>query len=336
MNLTEKMKYRVLGRTGLKVSELGFGGHEYRRPLPTTLGKWGDIDLEVFMQKQPRRTPLIEKGIQQGINYFDATQPEEAKSLGMALNELRVREDVYVALMILSPLQKLAGKPERYWNRTITEDVEEKLELLQSSYTDILNVHMPEVGYSRERLTATIEALKELQEEGKIGWIGASSHEPSFLAELVRTFNCFDSVMVRYNYHLNDTADVIFPLCKARGIGVVIMKPLAWPYYGIPFMRFTPPGPEQNQLTPAQNSIRWILKSEEVSTVVPGMNNHEELEENLKAITYEEEPDVKVLQKHLETSRSSAARDILEKMLTDKSIDIRFFAKRALKELEGK
>ncbi|NIW12584.1 MAG: hypothetical protein GWN31_01315, partial [Candidatus Thorarchaeota archaeon] len=138
MNLSDKMKYRVLGRTGLKVSELGFGGHEYRRPLPTTLGKWGDINLKEFKEKQPQRNPLIEKGIEQGINYFDATQPEEAKSLGIALKELRAREDVYVALMILTPLQKLAGKPERYWKRTIIEDVEEKLELLQSNYTDIL------------------------------------------------------------------------------------------------------------------------------------------------------------------------------------------------------
>ena len=115
MNLTDEMKYRVLGRTGLNVSELGFGGHEYRRPLPTTLGKWGDLNLKEFMEKQPQRNPLIEKGIEMGINYFDATQPEEAKSLGIALKELGVREDVYEALMILSPLQRIAGKPKRYW-----------------------------------------------------------------------------------------------------------------------------------------------------------------------------------------------------------------------------
>jgi aryl-alcohol dehydrogenase-like predicted oxidoreductase len=89
-------------------------------------------------------------------------------------------------------------------------------------------------------------------------------------------------------------------------------------------------------LTPAQNSIKWILESEEVSTVVPGMNNHEELEENIEAITAKEEPSVNVLQKHLEVSQSPAARDILAKMLTDQAIDIRFFAKRALKQLEGR
>ncbi|MFQ6075159.1 MAG: hypothetical protein ACE5Z5_03335 [Candidatus Bathyarchaeia archaeon] len=60
-----------MGRTGLKVSELGFGGHEYRRPLPTTLGRWGEIDLDEFMRKQPERNELIGKAIGAGINYFD-------------------------------------------------------------------------------------------------------------------------------------------------------------------------------------------------------------------------------------------------------------------------
>jgi aryl-alcohol dehydrogenase-like predicted oxidoreductase len=332
MNVRTKMNYRVLGRTGLKVSELGFGGHEYRRPLPTTLGKWGDINLNEFLKKQPQRNQLIEKGIDLGINYYDATQPEEAKSLGIALKELGVREEVYVALMILSPLQRLVGKPKRYWKRMIIEDVEEKLELLQSSYADILNVHMPEIGYSKERLTATIEALRELQEEGMIGWIGASSHKPRFLAELVRTFDCFDSVMVRYNYHLKETRDAIFPLCKVLEIGVIVMKPLTWPFYGLPFMKFASTNQEKDKLTPAQSSIKWILESEEVSTVVPGMNNARELVENFEAITRDEEPDIEELQKYLELATSPTARDKIQDMLKDQAIDIRFYAERVLKE----
>ena len=54
------MRYRKLGRTGLKVSELGFGGHEYRRPLPTTLGQWDNINQKEFTKKQPARTKLVE------------------------------------------------------------------------------------------------------------------------------------------------------------------------------------------------------------------------------------------------------------------------------------
>jgi predicted aldo/keto reductase-like oxidoreductase len=59
-------------------------------------------------------------------------------------------------------------------------------------------------------------------------------------------------------------------------IGVVVMKPIAWPYYGIPFTCFGPLENEAVRCIPVQNSRRWILDSEEVSTVVPGMNSHEE------------------------------------------------------------
>ncbi|MHA2393745.1 MAG: aldo/keto reductase [Promethearchaeota archaeon] len=324
------MKYRILGRTGLRVSELGFGGHEYKRPLPTTLGRWGDIDLQEFMKKQPRRNELIEKAIELGINYYDATQPEEAKSLGIALKEAGAREDVYVALMILRPLNKIAGKPRSDWERIITEDVEEKLDLLQSSYADLLYLHQPEAGYSIERFTETIEVLRKLKEEGSIRWIATSSHKPRFLGELIRAYDCFDSVMIRYNYHLQEARDVIFPLCKAQEIGVVVMKPISWPYYGIPFTCFGPIE-EKGPLSPIQNSLRWILNSEQVSTVVPGMNNRKELEENVKAIEIDEKIDEKILNRYLEMAQEPRSKEKLEKMLSDPSVDIRHFSKRALK-----
>ena len=179
------------------------------------------------------------------------------------------------------------------------KDVEEKLELLQSSYTDILHIHMPEIGYSRDRLTETIKVLRGLKEENIVGSIAASSHKPRFLAELIRTYDCFDSVTVRYNYHLQEVREVIFPLCKALEIGVVVMKPISWPYYGIPFTRFGPVEGEGSPYTPAQISLRWILSSKEVSTIIPGMNSQEELKENLTAIERNERVEEKILKRGL-------------------------------------
>ena len=191
---------------------------------------------------------------------------------------------------------------------------------------------MPEVGYSSERLNVTIEALRELKEEGRIRWIAASSHDSRFLAELIRTFNCFDSVMVRYNYHLQEAREVIFPLCKALEIGVVIMKPIAWPYYGIPFTHFGKYEEGEGISTPIQNSIKWILNSKDVSTVVPGMNGQDELIENIEAIESDVPINEKILERYLKNAKDKEAKLDLEKLLDDSCIDIRYFSKRALKQ----
>jgi len=327
------MKYRVLGRTGLKVSEIGLGGHEYRRPLPTTLGRWGEIDIEKFMETQPKRNEIVKRAIEAGINYFDVTQIEEMKSLGLALKALGGREEIYIAAMIVSPFRKLGETPRSKWRDIIHEGLEYRLKLLQTDHVEIFNLHAPEDNYSREKFHATMEILKEMKEEGKIGWIGASSHDPRFLAELIRKYDCFDSVMVRYNYHLQEARDVLFPLCKLLDIGVVVMKPFCWPYYGIPFMRFGPvEGEEESPYTPAQLCLRWILSSPEVSTVVPSVNAMEELEENLAAVVKNDRIDEKILDLYLKAATGPEAKEKLERMLNDPAVDIRYYAERALRE----
>jgi len=323
------VKYRVLGRTGLKVSELGFGGHEYRRPLPTTLGRWGEIDIEKFMKTQPARNALVRRAIELGVNFFDATQPEETKSLGLALREVGADSSVHLATMILRPLSKMADKPRSEWRQTVREEVEKNLQLLQMDHTDILNLHMPEIDYSKERLTAALDVLQEYRNEGRIGFVGASSHHLRFLAELMRKYDCFDTVMIRYNYHLQEARDIIFPLAKALEVGVVVMKPLAWPYYGIPFTRFGPVEGEEGELTPVQLNLRWILSFPEVSTAVPGMNSQAELEENSAAIVKEAPVNEEILDRYLKTAVGPEGRKRLREMLDDKDIDIRYFAERA-------
>jgi aryl-alcohol dehydrogenase-like predicted oxidoreductase len=320
----------MLGRTGLQVSELGCGGHEYRRPLPTTLGRWGEIDEAAFQRRQPARTRFIEAAIAAGVNYFDATQPEEAKSLGHALAALGRRRDVYVAIMSLRPLRRMAEAPQRTWRRLLVSDVEATLALLQSDYADVLNVHMPERGYSPARLTAAVEVFEELKEQGRVRFLGASSHTPRFLAELLRRYDCFDTVMVRYNYHLQDARDVLFPVCKALEVGVIVMKPIAWPYYGIPFTRFGPVVGDGGAYTPVQTCLRWTLAASDVATVVPGMNGIDELEENLGAIAPIETVDIRVLDRYLHAATGSNGPAKLAALRADAAADVRHFAERAL------
>jgi len=325
------MKYRILGRTGLRVSVIGLGGHEYRRWLP------GNRDMEHFVRTQPERNKLVGRAIDVGINYFDTTFLEEAESLGRALKTLGVRrDDIYISAMIVGLFKKLAENDPSTWQKIITDGVEERLRLLNTDYVDTFRVCMPEEFYSPGRLKATLEVLQEFKEEGKAHSIGASSHQPRFLAELIRRYDCFDTVMVRYNYHLHEVRENLFPLTKALDVGVVIMKPFAWPYYGIPFTRFGPIEGEKGLYTAAQTSLRWILDCPEVATVAPGINNVNELEEGVRAVTEDKNGiDEELLERHLKVAQGPQARAKLRAMLNAPDADIRHYAEQALKQMKG-
>jgi len=318
------MNYRILGRTGLKVSELGLGGHEYRRWLPR------ERDNKEFLKTQPQRNKLIERAIDAGVNYFDTTFVEEAESLGSAVKALGRREDIYISAMIVGLFKNMEEASPTRWREMIVEGVEERLRLLQTDHVDIFRICMPENDYSRNKMEITLKVLEEMKDQGKIGSIGASNHESRFLAELIRKYDCFDSIMIRYNYHLREAKEILFPLCKALNIGVVVMKPFSWPYYGISFAHFRPVDLEIGYYTPAQTGLRWILNSPEVATIVPGVNSLDELEENLTGVTKEGKIDDGVLEQRLQVAQSQQGKEILRKMLDHSAIDLRFYAQRAL------
>ncbi len=336
------MRYRVLGRTGLSVSELGLGGHEYARfanlhHFPGERGLEEEVGIEELSKGQDARDRLIERAIDAGVNYFDTGLVEECQSLGSALRTLERREDVHIAAESLWPIKRLKESPRSKWRRTVSEWVERRLKLLQTEYVDVFNIHTPETEYSRERFEFVIDALRDVKEQGSIHAIGCSSHSLRFLAELIRKYDCFDSVMVPYNYQLQEAKEILFPLCAALDIGVVVMKPFCWPYYGISFTHFCPLGVETGGYTPSQTSIRWILESPEVSTIVPGTNTIPELEENLAVFAEEHRVDEGVLRRCLKTAQSLKGKDKLEALSKGEGVaptrkDMIEYAKRALKE----
>jgi len=334
------MRYRFLGRTGFKVSEIGLGGHEYARFLnpyhfPGKREPEQLIEEEELVSTQAPRNKLIERAIEAGVNYFDTGVVEECQSLGLALKALGRRDKVHVAAEMMTPVARLQSIPKAKWRDTIIDGVEQRLRLLNTGYIDVYNVHIPSAGYSRERFEFVIDVLKDIKKQGKIRAIGVADHQTGFVAELMRKFDCFDSVMVPYNFHRNDAKQTLFPLCKALEVGVVVMKPFCWPYYGIPFTNFVPENYEKGVFTPAQTALKWILKSPEVSTIVPGTNTNAELEENIGVTTKDGEVDEELLRKCLKIAQSPAGKEKLKELTKKEEVArtrayIQGYAKRAL------
>jgi aryl-alcohol dehydrogenase-like predicted oxidoreductase len=338
------MEYRILGRSGLRVSVLGVGGHEFMRLVNShhyeTVKRYErapDLDEE-RLSTQPERTLLLRRAVEAGVNYFDTGEADEPQSLGLALKELGIRDRVNIAAETLWPLRRLAQTPREKWRDMVSDWVDERLRLLQTHRVDVFNVHEVENGYTRAKFEFLIEALREIKEEGKIRAIGAASHDPCFLAELIRRYDCLDSIMVRYNYHLQEARSCLFPLCKALDVGVIAMKPLAWPYYGIPFQYFSPSDAHPGPMTFAQTSLKWILQSLEVSTVVPSAQSVIELDENLNTLNKEGPVREDLLKGCLDSALSPWGRARLEELKKLEGVaktraHIRLYSRRALGEV---
>jgi aryl-alcohol dehydrogenase-like predicted oxidoreductase len=329
------MDYRVLGRTGFQISVIGLGGHEYARCLnpqhfPDENGDRIDPDSKV---EQEKRNRLIERAISLGVNYFDTTLAMEAHSLGSALNKLDMRKEVYLSAEIINPLKKLEDTPKRAWRKTIREGINDRLGLLGTDYIDIFNLHTPENSFTEDRFETIIDTLVEGKERGEIKGIGATSHNPRFLAKLMEEYDCFDAITIPYNYHLRENGGILFPICESLNVGVIAMKPFSWPYYGVSFTHFSPVTEGRNH-TPAQTSLRWILNSPQISSAIPGTNTIGELGENIGTLDKVGEIDDTILQNSLEVAQSSKGEAILRELSINKGLrrDIQYYAQRALNQ----
>ena len=141
----------------MKVSELGLGGHEYARFLnphqfPGKRGLEEEVSPEELSKGQDARIKLVERAVGSGVNYFDTGLIEECQSLGLTLKTLGIRGDVHIAAESLWPLRILKETPRDSWRKIVSEWVEGRLRLLQTTYIYVFNLHTPEADYSPDRL----------------------------------------------------------------------------------------------------------------------------------------------------------------------------------------
>ncbi len=192
------MEYRILGRTGLRVSRLGLGGIPIQRS-----------DAE-------GARALIDELIGAGVNFIDTARGYTVSEeyLGAALEG---RRDRFV----------LATKSMARTREAMARDVETSLQSLRTDYIDLYQIHNPSAA-DLETVTAeggALEALLAAREAGKIGHIGITLHS----AELFRRaleLSWVETVMFPYNI-VETQGEELIALCAERGIGFLAMKPLA-------------------------------------------------------------------------------------------------------------
>jgi len=246
--------YRPLGRTGWKMSDI-------------SMGTSGLDDPEV-----------VRRAVDRGINYID-TSPDYSN----ALSETSVgkglqgsRDKVFLVSKLCTPaghLDKDTPVPE------IIEAVEASLRRLQTDYLDLAHIH---ACNSIDRLMAPTfhEAFDRLKEQGKVRFLGVSSHTPDLEKVMNEAVDSgrFDVLMVAYNFKNWPDLDNIIDKAHAAGVGFVAMKTLKGAYHTV-LKDFG--GDERNTFT--QAAFKWVNNNPNVSGLVVTIDNFAKIDEYLYA-----------------------------------------------------
>lgn len=208
------MIYKTLGKTGLKVSIIGFGAS----PLGAEFGQ--------IVPEEGKRA--VEYAIDHGINYFDVSpyygRTLAEKRLGKFLEGKR--DKIILATKIGRYGTSLPDGFDFSAQRVI-KSVEESLQRLKTDYIDVFQIHDIEFGKKKQIIEETLPAMFKLKRQGKIRFIGITGYPLTLLKEIVETQE-IDTVLSYCRYNLLDTTmdDILTPVVKKRNIGLINASPL--------------------------------------------------------------------------------------------------------------
>ena len=192
------MEYRILGKTGLKISRLGFGGIPIQR-----------IDAEGTKE-------LMHRMVDAGINFIDTARGYTVSEeyLGYALEG--IREHFIIATKSMSRTKE-----------AMAADIDISLKNLRTDYIDLYQVHnaTPEQVEQVMAPGGALEALLEAKAAGKIGHIGLTSHSLDTF-KMALDLPWVETFMFPYNI-VETQAEKLIAECAKRNIGFIDMKPLA-------------------------------------------------------------------------------------------------------------
>ena len=252
------MEYGVLGKTGLEISRLGFGGIPIQK-----------IDAE-------GTRVLVGELVDQGVNFIDTARGYTVSEeyLGYALEGVREK---FV----------LATKSMARTKEAMASDIDVSLRNLRTSYIDLYQIHNPSAA-DLDTVTAeggALEALFEARAAGKIGHIGITLHSVELFRRAIE-LDWVETVMFPYNL-VETQGEEMIAECERRNIGFICMKPLAGGAIEDArlAMRFILNNPAVTVVIPGMAEISEIRENASVSSDTSALS--EEETENIEKIRSE-------------------------------------------------
>lgn len=297
------MKYRLLGRTGSNVSEVSLGAWQIG-------GSWGSVSENDSLA-------VVRAALESGINFIDT-----ADVYGDGRSEqfiARVLEDMpqkpYVAT---KAGRRLSPHTADGYNRdNLTAFIERSLRNLRREALDLVQLHCPptEVYYRPE----VFGILDDLKAQGKILHYGVSVEKVEEGLKAIEYSNV-ETIQIVFNPFRQRAAELLFPRCREKNIGILARLPLSSglltgkikrdsqfapddhrqfnrngeqfdkgeTFSGVPLDQGVAAAEEIATLVPegvsmANFALRWILDYPEVTCVIPGARNPEQVRQNAAA-----------------------------------------------------
>jgi voltage-dependent potassium channel beta subunit len=250
------MEYRRLGRTGLKVSEIG-------------LGSWLTYGGSV---QAAQSEAVIDKAYELGVNFFDTANAyyrgAAEEIMAMALKKYR-RDSYVLATKVFFPMEE--GPNDKGLSRKhIMEQCEASLKRMKVDYIDLYQCHR----YDEETpLDETLRALDDLVSQGKILYAGVSEWSALQIQDAIRTAKDLNldpiaSNQPQYNMLYRKIEEDVVPISEKLGVGQVVWSPLA---QGVLTGKYKvgASAPEGSRATDVKSNMymEWLLKEEQLLKV---------------------------------------------------------------------
>lgn len=258
------LEYRVLGRTGLKVTTVSIG-----------------------CMVAPE--PVIAKAFDMGINWFDTANAykggKNEEEVGRVLAGGK-RKNAYICTKVRFTVNKQPATAAQ-----LMESLEGGLKRLQTDYVDLVLTHGTS---SREQVMneAALEFFRKAKESGKARFVGTSTHtNMTDVVKAATESGAYDAVLTTYNYKVADDLREAVAKAKAAGVGIIAMKTQA-PVVELmkkyddekkkganaaePKLPFKHEG-----LALHEAALKWALDDANVACAVPGTRDFTQLEQNV-------------------------------------------------------
>ncbi len=238
--------YRTLGKTGLKVTGVGYGiGF---KPVPE----------------------VVARAIDMGINYYD-TSRDYADSEEIFSKVIKGKRDkIHIATK--SPSRK---------KDDILKDLDTSLKMLGTDYVDIWHLHARDTPAAIP--DEALEAMAQCKKSGKARFLGFSCHDPNNMADFLIKSGVFDVMQTTYSFPIGGRyRDAAIKKLHDAGIGVIAMKVVVG-LTGLNLKGFDNPPASKGEGPLA--GIKWVLSNPAIGTTVPFMQRMSDLEMNIRAMS---------------------------------------------------